>query len=97
MSAPKPPADLDELRKAAARADRAWQSCAAAGGLVTLADIAARWGVDRGTVRGYRNRREDFPEPVATIGPSEVWTTAAIDLWRATPRPRGRPPKNPKA
>lgn len=88
-----PTADLDELRKDAARAERAWRALEAAGGLSALADIAHDWGVDKETVRSHRQRRSDFPEPVTKIGRSEVFTTASLELWRATPRRVGRPPK----
>jgi predicted DNA-binding transcriptional regulator AlpA len=96
VSESKSAADLEELRKVAVRAERAWRSVEATGGLLALADIAARWGVGKETVRAYRDRRDDFPEPVATIGRSEVWTAASVDLWRATPRRAGRRPKEPR-
>ncbi|MGX6446445.1 hypothetical protein ACVU7I_00030 [Patulibacter sp. S7RM1-6] len=92
----EPPEDLDQQRQTAARAERAWRALEATGGLLALADIAARWGVGKETVRAYRARRDDFPEPVATIGRSEVWTAASVDLWRATPRRPGRRPKEPR-
>ncbi|CAB4892358.1 unannotated protein [freshwater metagenome] len=92
MSDDQEPADLEELARRAKLAERRHQALEDVGGLLSIADIAERWGVDAETVRTHRKRRDDFPEPIGTIGRSEVWTAAAIDLWRATPRKRGPKP-----
>lgn len=94
MSDQEPAPDLDELARLAKLAERRHQALEDVGGLLAMSDIAERWGVDAETVRKHRKRRADFPDPVATIGRSEVWTAASVDLWRATPRKRGRPPKD---
>lgn len=58
--------------------------------LVTLADLAERWGIARTTITEHAGR-DDFPEPVAMFGRSSVWLAAEAELWRATPRLPGRP------
>lgn len=92
MSSPER-TDLDDLAEGARDARLAWVALTGAGGLVAIPDIVERWGVTRSTVRGYIANRDDFPRPVGTLGSVDFWLAADIDLWRATPRRRGRPPK----
>lgn len=90
--------DANELRDLADRARRArreWEKSYATLDLVTLADLAERWGIARTTITEHADR-DDFPEPVATFGRSWVWLGAEVELWRATPRPAGRPPLRAK-
>jgi len=93
MSDPSATPDLQELAERAAAAARAWVALEQAGGLVSISEIAERWGVEKQTVRNHHQRSDDFPAPVTTRGRSDLWLTAEIDHWRASPRRRGRPPK----
>lgn len=88
--------DLDALAARAATARRAHVALEKAGGLISLTEIAERWGVGKQTVRNHYERRDGFPNPVATHGRTDLWLTAEIDHWRATPRRRGRPPQAPR-
>lgn len=97
MSDPSATSDLQELSKRADEAARAWAALEQAGGLVSISEIAERWGVEKQTVRNHHQRSDDFPAPVVTRGRSDLWLTAEIDRWRATPRKRGRPPKKPSS
>lgn len=84
--------DPDDLAKAVDAARRGWEAVVKSGGLVTVADIARRWGVEHETARGYTGHPK-FPKPVARAGRSDLWLAAEADQWRATSRKRGRPPK----
>lgn len=83
--------ELRDLADRAMRARREWQKSHATLDLVTLADLAERWGIARTTITEHAGR-DDFPEPVAMFGRSFVWLADEAELWRATPRPAGRPP-----
>lgn len=101
MSDQEQPEDLDAHAKRAAAARRAWATMERAGGLVNLTEIADRWGVEKQTVRGYRDRHpagapDAWPEPVQKFGRVELFLAAEVDLWRATPRRRGPRPKHPQ-
>lgn len=80
---PKP----EDFTQAALAARRGWTTVANTGGLLTVADIARRWGVEGTTARQAVNH-PDFPEPAVTIGRSDLWLAPEVDQWRATPRKR---------
>lgn len=82
-----------DAQRAAAKARRA---IAAAGGLANQAELARHWGVTRGRVRELAEL-DDFPEPVDTIGESDVWAIGELDEWRANRPGPGRPPKHARA
>lgn len=84
--------DPEDFAKAAAAARRGWTMVANAGGLLTVADIARRWGVESPTVR-EAVQHPTFPAPAVTIGRSDLWLAPEVDQWRATPRKPGRPRK----
>lgn len=88
--------DPEDFAKAAATARRGWTMVSNAGGLLTVADIARRWGVGPQTVR-EAVQHPTFPAPAVTIGRSDLWLAPEIDQWRATPRKVGRPRKTPQA
>ncbi|MDQ8044574.1 MAG: hypothetical protein REI11_08210 [Patulibacter sp.] len=78
---PGPRSAMPELGVADADADReAWQAIKRSGGLTTIAELAAEWGI---TERAARNRtkRDGFPEPV-TAG---RWLNAEIQAAAALP------------
>lgn len=63
---------------------------------LTMTDIAARLGIEPGTVRKYRSSGR-LPEPDIMLGATPGWLPATIDTW-ATSRPGrgvggGRPRK----
>jgi predicted DNA-binding transcriptional regulator AlpA len=61
--------------------------------LVGIAEIALRAGVARDTIRKWRQRHPDFPQPLITLATGPVWDYAEIQAWIAKPRPPGRPRK----
>jgi len=55
--------------------------------LVTVRDIANRFGVGIQAVHQWRRRDPRFPRPVTTLGQSLVFSWAAVEKWaRATGR-----------
>lgn len=83
--------DLGELGVAAQRARELADELAKLGGVVTVADLEARWGITYSTAHDYV-RRDGFPAPWQSIGTrGQLWLAAEVDLWRNTPRPTGRP------
>ena len=64
----------------------------AAGGLVTVTDIARRYEVSKARA-AQLVVAPSFPKPLKhRIGRSQVWIAHEVDVWRATPRRAGRPP-----
>lgn len=49
--------------------------------LVGAAEIAARLGVGRQMVHQWRQRHEDFPEPVARLEQALVWHWPDVEAW----------------
>lgn len=47
---------------------------------LSLADIAARVGVEPSTIRTYRSQGR-LPEPDAMTGPTPGWLPATVDAW----------------
>lgn len=66
--------------------------------LVGVQDIAAKLGVERSAVHKWRQRHEDFPKPVATLGGDGaagrrflVWDWSDVQSWAQAnnyPRPK---------
>lgn len=55
--------------------------------MLTVADVAARLGVQRRTVEAYRHHPQyGFPEPDGRLGRTPWWWPATIDTWQ-----KGRP------
>jgi len=52
---------------------------------LTLADIAERAGITRGSAEVYR-KRGDLPAPDIMLGRTPGWLTTTIDAWLATRR-----------
>jgi hypothetical protein len=50
--------------------------------LAGVHELAARFSVDRSTVRYWRSR-EGFPEPLARLKAGPVWDLEAVATWRA--------------
>jgi predicted DNA-binding transcriptional regulator AlpA len=65
--------------------------------VVSLSTIAKLLGCDRGTAWRY-TKRDDFPEPLATLPIGKVWETRAVEKWaaRTLPLQQGRPQKKRK-
>src|SRR5262245_14065913 len=59
--------------------------------LVGTPEIARRVGVQKGTVKVWRRRHKDFPQPVSHIGNSLLFDWGAVEVWLAAPRASGRP------
>jgi hypothetical protein len=59
--------------------------------LVDQTEIARRAGVKVGTVRMWRQRHPDFPEPDAVLSIGPVWVWSKVAPWVAVDRPTGRP------
>lgn len=49
--------------------------------LVGLAEVADLLGVTKQNVANWRSRRDDFPQPIATLKSGPVWSTQAIAEW----------------
>lgn len=49
-----------------------------------LAEVAEMLGVTKQNVANWRNRRDDFPQPIATLKSGPVWQTTAILSWAET-------------
>lgn len=49
--------------------------------VVNTKDIAAACGVEPVTVRQWRTRFDDFPEPVIELGGSVAYDPAAVEVW----------------
>lgn len=57
-----------------------------------MAAIAEDVGVSPATVKSWRQRHDDFPEPIATLAIGPVWDLEEVTEWIAShPRTRGRP------
>ena len=68
--------------------------------MLTVADVAARLGVQRRTVEAYRHHPQyGFPEPDGRLGRTPWWWPATIDTWQkgrpGQGRGGGRPRKRP--
>jgi predicted DNA-binding transcriptional regulator AlpA len=63
--------------------------------LVGVAEIAQRAGVKRDTIRQWRRRHPDFPQPLIRLATGPVWDYAEVERWMAKVRPPGRPRKKP--
>ena len=61
--------------------------------IVGITEIADRAGTSPGTVRAWRTRHRDFPEPVAALSMGPVFDWKKVSVWLAKPRPTGRPRK----
>jgi hypothetical protein len=61
--------------------------------IVGVPEIAERAGTTPGTVRTWRSRHADFPEPIATLAAGPVWAWSDVARWIAVPRRPGRPAK----
>lgn len=59
--------------------------------VVGVAEIAARAGVSRNAVQKWRDRHDDFPEPMATLAAGPVWSWEAVERWLRIRRLPGRP------
>lgn len=53
-----------------------------------VADLA---GVPKNTVKVWRQRHGDFPEPVRHIGASPMFSRRDVEAWLKKPRKPGRP------
>lgn len=67
----------------------------AAGGLMTKADLAHRWGVSRQRVDEL-TAMPDFPPPIVTQGRAAWYAWHEVNAWRELERKPGRPPAPPK-
>jgi predicted DNA-binding transcriptional regulator AlpA len=56
--------------------------------IVDLTEIAKRAGTTPGTVRSWRYRHPEFPQPVAMLAVGPVWRWADVEPWLATRRKR---------
>jgi hypothetical protein len=56
--------------------------------IVDLTEIATRAGTTPGTVRSWRYRHPEFPQPVARLAVGPVWRWADVEPWLATRRKR---------
>jgi predicted DNA-binding transcriptional regulator AlpA len=94
--APPSPENPDELAAAAATAkgaEKAWAAVQRTGGVITIRGMAERWGITIQTARAHA-AHSTFPKPIEHVDRADLWLTAAVDHWRATPRSPGRPPKD---
>lgn len=64
----------------------------AAGGLHSISDLAARWGVTRQRARSI-TRMAGFPAPIPTAGGAELYLGHEADAFRAIERKPGPKPK----
>jgi predicted DNA-binding transcriptional regulator AlpA len=60
--------------------------------LVGLAELAEMLGVSKHAALRY-SQRDDFPEPIAVLRATPVWTRAEVKAWarKTLPLPVGRP------
>lgn len=49
--------------------------------LVGVTEIAERRGTSTGTIRQWRYRHSDFPQPVATLSMGPVWRWGDVASW----------------
>jgi predicted DNA-binding transcriptional regulator AlpA len=49
--------------------------------VITSREIAEACGVDPVTVRQWRTRFDDFPNPIRSFGKTAVFDPAAVDVW----------------
>ena len=73
------------------------------GGLVTIGDLAAHWGLARNTA-AVKVKARSFPSPIAVLPDGQrLWVLAECDEWHRTPyrerrrRSPVRPFKQPEA
>lgn len=83
---------MTEDRKPIPTVRELWDQLAAVGGLVTVAEIAGRLDVSRAYASKI-TRRDDFPEPVDTLGDRPVWLWADVQEWRSSERRPGPKPR----
>lgn len=50
-------------------------------GLVGMTEIADRAGVQANTVKVWRQRHADFPEPIAQLAIGPVWSWHDVEPW----------------
>lgn len=64
-------------------------------GLVGPAEIAEKAGVSRTMVNKWRERFDDFPEPLVTLKMGPLWAWADVEPWIKAQRAKGpgRPQK----
>ena len=63
--------------------------------LASAGDLARILDVSRATIYAWQ-RRDDFPDPIGTVGNARVWKVADVVKWeRDNPRTAGRP-KHPR-
>ncbi|MGD0713097.1 MAG: helix-turn-helix domain-containing protein [Gaiellaceae bacterium] len=62
--------------------------------LASVKEVAEICGVGRRTAARYVDR-DDFPDPMGTLGVGRVWRRRDVERWaaRMLPLPTGRPPK----
>ena len=58
--------------------------------LVSLSDIAERFGVTRQTVWNWTRRHEDFPVPIAQTASGSLWSFPEVERWGKSRRTRPR-------
>jgi predicted DNA-binding transcriptional regulator AlpA len=54
-----------------------------AGGILSLAGLARRWGMTRQSVWEMA-QRPDFPKPIEQDGEAKLWFADEADQWRAS-------------
>ncbi|MBF6620505.1 MAG: DNA-binding protein [Patulibacter sp.] len=59
--------------------------------MVTVSEISRRLGVSRAYASKI-TRRDDFPDPVDTLGDRPVWLWAEVEGWRDAERKPGPKP-----
>lgn len=50
-------------------------------GLVGISEIAEKAGVQANTVKVWRQRHDDFPEPLAQLKMGPVWSWTDVEPW----------------
>ena len=53
---------------------------------VGISEIAERHGTTPGTIRSWRHRHADFPEPIADLAMGPLFDWHAVEAWLKTRR-----------